>query len=196
MEQDIRQRLSQFLPLEEDARNRLFADIAVMKVSPGTVLLAAGEVADTLFMVIQGCLRGYFIKDNGAEITTQFFIENQMVSSFESAMTKTPGRMYIDAIEDSVIGAIPMRSLQDTIENYAQAREYFSRYVMARLIFYMNQHASFILDTPEKRYLRFAGENPELLRRLPQQYIASYLGITPVSLSRIRSRLKKQAPLK
>lgn len=193
MENEFIQRLSRFLPLDEDARRQLFSGIVVKEIASGTVLLSEGETADRLFLVIKGCLRGYFIKENGTEITSQFFIENQMVSSFESAMTGTPSRMFIETIEDSVVGAIPIKNLNETINNHSTAREYFSRYIMARLIYYMNQHASFILDTPEKRYRRFIKENPELVSRLPLQYIASYLGITPVSLSRIRSRLKKQA---
>ena len=115
-----------------------------------------------------------------------------MVSSFESVMTKKPSRMFIDAIEDSTIGIIRFRELERLIAGTPSVRDHFDRLLMTRLIFYMNQHASFILDSPEKRYRNLMRENPELVSRVPQQYIASYLGVTPVSLSRIRARIKKQ----
>ena len=63
---------------------------------------------------------------------------------------------------------------------------------MERLVYYMERCSSYILDNPEKRYLHLLEDNPELVDRLPKQYIASYLGITPVSLSRIRNRLKEK----
>ncbi|HQJ71058.1 MAG TPA: histidine phosphatase family protein [Spirochaetota bacterium] len=100
-------------------------------------------------MVIRGCLRTYFVKDTGAEITSQFFIETQVVSSFESAMTQTPSRLFIEAIEDSIIGFIRIKDLESLIKNNSAAREYFGRFIMTRLIYYMNQHARFISADPD-----------------------------------------------
>jgi CRP-like cAMP-binding protein len=77
------------------------------------------------------------------------------------------------------------------MREHIPTRDQFNKILVSRLLYYINQHASFILDNPEKRYKNLLQENPELVSRLPQQYIASYLGITPVSLSRIRARLKK-----
>ncbi len=148
----------------------------------GTTLLSEGDIATKLFLVIHGCLRTYFIKETGIEITSQFFIEGQMVSSFESAMTGMPSRQYIDAIEDSTVGFIEITIFKKMISESGLGMNDFNRFLISRLIFYMNQHASFILDNPEKRYKKLLQDNPELVSRLPQKYIASYLGITPVSL--------------
>jgi CRP-like cAMP-binding protein len=188
MKKEYKDKISEHFPHFE----RLLNKIIVKEIPSGTTLLSEGDIATKLFLVINGCLRTYFIKESGIEITSQFFIEGQMVSSFESAMTGTPSRQYIAAIEDSIIGFIQITNFKKMISESGHGMYHFNKYLIARLIFYMNHHASFILDNPEKRYKKLLQDNPELVSRLPQQYIASYLGITPVSLSRIRTRLRKQ----
>lgn len=180
------------LPEGSPGLEKILSIVTVKDVPAGTTLLAEGDVATNLFVVLKGCLRSYFVKENGDDITFQFFVEGQRVSSFESAMTGTPSRLNIDAIENSTIGFVKISRLVRMAGESDAARENFNRFLVSRLIYYMQQHTSFILDSPEKRYIRLVKESPELVSRLPQKYIASYLGITPVSLSRIRSRIKKQ----
>ena len=188
MKKEYKDKLLERFPHFEKLLNK----IVVKKIPSGTTLLSEGDIATKLFLVIHGCLRTYFIKESGIEITSQFFIEGQMVSSFESAMTEKPSRQYIDAIEDSMVGFIDITIFKKMISESGLGMNDFNRFLISRLIFYMNQHASFILDNPEKRYKKLLQDNPELVSRLPQKYIASYLGITPVSLARIRTRLRKQ----
>jgi len=188
MKKEYKDRISERFPHFE----KLLDKIIVKEIPSGTTLLSEGDIATKLFLVINGCLRAYFIKESGIEITSQFFIEGQMVASLESVMTGIPSRLYIDAIEDSIIGFIQMKNLEKIFRESSPGMNHFNKYLISRLIYYMNQNASFILDNPEKRYKKLLQDNPELVSRLPQQYIASYLGITPVSLSRIRTRLKKQ----
>jgi CRP-like cAMP-binding protein len=179
------------LPPDDYGLERILNNVILKEVPAGTILLFEGDMATELLLVIDGCLRSYFIKENGIEITSHFFIEGQMASSFESAMMKTPSRRNIQAIEDSTLGIIQMENLIKMIQETVPAKDYFIRLLISMLINYMDLHASFILDNPEKRYKKFLQDNPELVSRLPKQYIASYLGITPVSLSRIRTRLIK-----
>ncbi|MGD9578614.1 MAG: Crp/Fnr family transcriptional regulator [Syntrophorhabdus sp.] len=188
MKKEYKDKLRERFPHFEKLLNK----ILIKEVPSGTTLLSEGDIATKLFLVIHGCLRTYFIKETGIEITSQFFIEGQMVSSFESAMTGMPSRQYIDAIEDSTVGFIEITIFKKMISESGLGMNDFNRFLISRLIFYMNQHASFILDNPEKRYKKLLQDNPELVSRLPQKYIASYLGITPVSLARIRTRLRKQ----
>jgi CRP-like cAMP-binding protein len=187
MKKEYKEKIFKIIPNEKVVNN-----VIVKEVPAGTILLSEDDIATKLFMVIKGCLRSYFIKDSGIEITSQFFIEGQMVASFESAITGTPSRQNIDAIEDSVLGIIQIKYLNEMVRVSSPAKDYLIRFLMSRLKDYMNRQASFILDNPEKRYIKLLHDNPELISRLPQQYIASYLGITPVSLSRIRTRIKKQ----
>jgi CRP-like cAMP-binding protein len=187
MKKEYKDKIFKIIPNEKVVNN-----VIVKEVSAGTILLSEGDIATKLFIVIKGCLRTYFIKDSGIEITSQFFIEGQMVASFESAITETQSRQNIEAIEDSMLGIIQIKYLNEMIRGSSPAKDYLIKFLMSRLKDYMNQQASFILDNPEKRYIKLLHDNPELVSRLPQQYIASFLGITPVSLSRIRTRIKKQ----
>jgi len=179
-------------PLDDKNLEELMRAISFREIVPGTILLSEGEVATKLFFVVRGCLRTYFIKEDGKDITAQFFVEDQIVASFESATTGTPSRAYIEAIEDSIVGSIPLKALEVILSKSTVMGDEFSKFLMKRLVYYMVRCSSYILDNPEKRYLNFLEDSPELAARLPKQYIASYLGITPVSLSRIRSRLKKK----
>jgi CRP-like cAMP-binding protein len=158
----------------------------------GTVLLWAGEVATKLFIVVRGCLRIYYLKENGAEITSQFFLENGMVSSYESVRTGTPSDSTIEAIEDSVVAWITMKRAGEIMAGSREVREHFQQFMMDRLVYYMRHHASYIRDNPETRYRKLLEEHPEIAARVPQQYLASYLGVTPVSLSRIKNRVKRR----
>lgn len=187
-----RDQLCRMFPLDDNSFEAFLNAVSFREVPSGTVLLSEGEIATKLFIVMKGCLRAYFIKEDGKEITAQFFIENQMVASFESAMTGTPSRLYIDVIEDSVIGSVPIKAIEGIAGKSGPMKNGLNRFLMMRLIYYMNRCSSYILDSPEKRYRKLVEENPELVARLPKQYIASYLGVTPVSLSRIRSRIKKR----
>lgn len=195
IKRDYRDQLRTLFPLDDSSFAELQKVISFREVPSGTVLLSEGDVATKLYIVMKGCLRTYVIKEDGKEITLQFFVENQMVASFESAMTGAPSRLYIDAIENSIVGFFPIKVLKGIAGKDHSMREGFNRFLMTRLIYYMNRCSSYILDNPEKRYLKLVEENPELVARLPKQYIASYLGVTPVSLSRIRSRLRKKSKI-
>ena len=193
MKKEYKDKIGQMfsLPPGDEGLERILSNGVIKEIPAKTILLSEGDIAAKLFIVVKGCLRTYFIKENGSEITSQFFIEGQMVMSFESATTGKPSRLYIDAIENSTIGFIHVKYLERLFRENSTARDHFNKFLMTRLIYYMNQEASFILDSPEKRYIKLIQDNPELVSRIPQQYIASYLGITPVSLSRIRTRIKK-----
>lgn len=193
IKQDYREQIFRRFPLDDKNFEELMKAISFKEIAPGTVLLSEGEVATKLFFVVRGCLRTYFIKEDGKDITAQFFVEDQIVASFESATTGIPSRAYIEAIEGSIVGSIPLKVLEEILSRSTVMREGFSRFLMKRLVYYMERCSSYILDSPEKRYLNLLENSPELVARLPKQYIASYLGITPVSLSRIRGRLKKKA---
>ncbi len=191
MNYKYRDQIKKIFPVPDAVFNQLINHISLKEVPACTILLSAGDIATKLLIVLKGCLRQYYIKNNGADITAQFFIEGQMVASFESAFMKKPSRSFIETIEDSMIGGLDIEVMEKMKKTTSHSPEYFNHFLKSRLVYYMNQHASFILDTPEERYLKLLQESPDLVERLPKQYIASYLGITPVSLSRIRTRIKK-----
>ena len=163
-----------------------------MEVPSKTVLLKEGEISKKAFLIEQGCLRLWFL-NNGKDVTFQFFFEEQVVSSAESFRKNIPSFFTIETIEPCVIWWIHKKDLDlimKDINALPDVKQSFIDIVFERQYVYMKHFLSFIKDTPQQRYLNLLKEKPEIIRRVPQQYIASYLGITPVSLSRIRSKKK------
>ncbi len=189
--QDYIEQLFRIFPLDNEDFKELRIATSFKEVASGATLLSSGEIATKLFIVINGCLRLHFIKDDGTDVTSQFFVENQMVASFESALNETPSTEYIEAIEDSIVGSIQLKVFKKILHRSPLMQELYRKFLEKRLAYYIGHYSSYILDKPEKRYLKLLKNSPELVARLPKQYIASYLGITPVSLSRIRGRLKR-----
>jgi CRP-like cAMP-binding protein len=153
---------------------------------PGTVCTEFG-------FIVSGSVRYYHVKD-GEEITGYFSFENEYVSSYKSYLTQTPSLSYIQALEDSILITISYKNMQLMLANplLAYKMERFGRLISEHyLICYEDRVSSFITKSPEERYLDLLNTGMDILQRMPQHYIAHFLGITPVSLSRIRRRIMK-----
>jgi CRP-like cAMP-binding protein len=164
-----------------------------IEVPAKTVLLKEGEVPQKAFIVEKGCLRVWF-NNNGKDVTFQFAFENEILSGAESFRKSIPSFFNIETIEPSVLHWIHKRDLDKIFADINQIPEMKGNMLdiaFERQYHYMKHFLSFIRDTPEQRYLNLLKEKPHIIQRVPQQYIATYLGITPVSLSRIRNRLAK-----
>jgi CRP-like cAMP-binding protein len=162
-----------------------------MEVPARTILLREGEVSRKAYLIEQGCLRVWF-DNNGEDTTFQFFFEGQGLSSIESYRKGIPSFFTIETLEPCVLYRIDKEDLDVVMAELKSLPGYSDQlldFIMERQFHYMQQFLSFIKETPTERYLKLVAERPELLQRVPQRYIASYLGITPVSLSRIRNKL-------
>lgn len=157
------------------------------EISAKTLLLSEGEISKKAFYIEQGCLRSCF-NNNGKDITFQFFFEGESVSSIESFMTNQPSFFTIESIEQCTIQSISKSALQVIIDSSPAIKKQIEEQTFTRLILYQKLFLSRIKDNPENRYRALLQENPRILQRVPQHYIASFLGITSVSLSRIRNR--------
>lgn len=157
------------------------------EVPKKTILLGEGEISQRLYFIEEGCIRMFFT-NNGKDISFQFFMEGQYVSSIESFRTNEPSLFAIECIEPSIVHSISKDDFNHTLSEHPEVRHQMEEIIFQRLLFYQKLFLSRIKDNPEKRYLDLLENNPEILLRIPQHYIASFLGITSVSLSRIRNR--------
>jgi len=178
-------------PMHNDSENKLLAklkSIAVEKNIPSrTILLYEGEVARFVYFVKQGCLRQWVNKD-GKDITFQFFFEGQPVASLESFVSGNPSLFSIESIEPCTVWVVDKADFEQLINDDSHFDHEFRNFVFQRFSNYARLFLSRIKDTPQERYQELLQKQPDIIKRIPQHYIASYLGITPVSLSRIRNR--------
>jgi len=181
-------------PLDEKHWNDYISCFKRMQVPAKTILLQEGEIAKKMFLIEKGCVRVWF-NNNGKDVTFQFFFENNTVASLESFIKEFPSQVIIETIEPSVLWWIHKKDVDRILEDIKEIpalRDKFINVVFDRTFDYMKHFLSFIKDTPTQRYLNLLQEKPQILQRIPQHYIASYLGITTVHLSRIKSKLAKE----
>lgn len=157
------------------------------EVPSKTILLEEGKISRTMFFIEKGCLRTW-VNNDGKEITTQFFFEGDSVSSIESFRTNQPSLYSIESIEPCILQTISQNDFQNVLENSPEMKKEIQEHLFRRLIQSQQLFYSYLKNNPQKRYEELIEKHPEILQRVPQHYIASYLGITSVSLSRIRNR--------
>jgi len=165
-----------------------------MEIPAKTILLSEGVVSKRMFLIEKGCIRVWF-NNNGKDVTSQFFFEHEMVGSIESFLKNIPSPTTIETIEPSVLWWIHKNDanrIMNEIKEIPPLRDRFINQIFERTFDYMKYFFSTIKDTPQQRYLDLLKERPEIVRRVPQHYIASYLGISSVHLSRIKSKLSKK----
>jgi CRP-like cAMP-binding protein len=171
----------------ESNHNNLNGLLNEVTVPSKTVLINEGEIIRNIYFVKKGCLRLWF-NNQGNDITYQFFFENQVVSGF---LDEEKSMFNLESIETSTIVTLKKNDFENLLNEIPELKDEFLSFIMKRLAFYSKLFLSRIKDSPARRYEQLLKENPEILARVPQHYIATFLGITPVSLSRIRNRGKK-----
>jgi CRP-like cAMP-binding protein len=188
VEQALVQYLSQFARISE-AEARTFFELLNVKTYPkGHLLLREGERDDTCFFVLKGCVRQYYLVD-GVEKTTAFFTEGEPVTTtgmpFESGLSKS----FLACVEDCVLITGGPGDEERFFEKIPITQHINRAAVEFELRKSQEAFADFITKSPEERYLNLLKNRPALLDRVPQYQLASYLGVTPESLSRIRRRI-------
>ena len=175
-------------PLSEGESKAITDSMQIETYKKGEILLKEGEIAKVSYFVLQGCVRQYYVVD-GEEKTSDFFTEEQWVMSLNSLMTQTPANHYFCCMEDTALVIGNEEMAMKLYEHHPQL-ETISRTIMEKEFAKQQEMlASYVTDSPEQRYLKLLDNNPELVQRVPQYQLASYIGVKPESLSRIRKRL-------
>jgi len=164
-----------------------------LDVGAKTVLLEEGKVSGQYVFIEKGCVRLFFNND-GVDKTVQFFFEREGLTSLESFVGNVPSAFTIETIEPSVIYLLPKKYVIELMDDLSTEPQFFKMIMSIfaqRQSHYINEFVSFIRDTPEQRYLKLLTDRPHIIQRVAQHYIASYLGVSTVHLSRIKSKLAK-----
>lgn len=191
MENEIVKLISRYLSLTDDEASAFAECIPIKSFKKGELLLREGQVSRDSYFVIHGCVRKYYIID-GEERTTEFFVEDESIASLQSYKNKTPANHYFECVEDCRLAVL----------NYEKEQELFKRVPKYEALCRMSMEsdfgeqqealAKFITSSPEARYKNLLETRPDLIQRVPQYHLASYLGVKPESLSRIRKRIAKK----
>ncbi len=191
MENEIVALISRYLELTNEEASAFAECIPIKTFKKGESLLKEGQISKDSYFVINGCVRKYYIID-GEERTTEFYVEDESVASLQSYKNKTPANHYFECVEDSRLAVL----------NYDKEQELFKRVPKYETLCRMSMEsdfgeqqealAKFITSSPEERYKDLLKTRPDLLQRVPQYHLASYLGVKPESLSRIRKRIANE----
>jgi CRP-like cAMP-binding protein len=186
----LREYLNLFVEFTIEDAQAVFSLTKKKTLKAGETLVNSGDMYRKLCYVKTGLMRAYMINERGEEQTLFFRLEDQHIAPYDCIFENKPSRFFIEAFEDTVIYEVDYDVLQKFLERhprYEKARKYFLQKILMETLLKVE---TFILLTPKERYIKFVKDNPLLAQRVPDKYIASALGITPVSLSRIRKRIK------
>jgi CRP/FNR family cyclic AMP-dependent transcriptional regulator len=156
-----------------------------------TMLLQEGEVCHFEAFVNQGCIRSYYLDENGFEVTLQFAIEDWWVSDIASFHDQQPSHMFIEALEDCELLILNPATKESLLQQIPSLERYFRLMVQRNLSSLQSRLFKTIATSAQDKYLDFLEKYPTIPQRVPQHYIASYLGISPEFLSKVRTRMAK-----
>ena len=176
-------------PLSEVAINAISEICTPINIKKNKDLQPIGHTCKTIYFIQKGAARIYYYK-NGNDITECFVFENRIIARVESLFTGEPSQKAIEIIEDATIIAINATQLFKLYHTFPEIERLFRKIFEAGYVDTVNRVESIQFHTAEERYGNLLKEAPNIVQRVPLKHIASYLGITQVSLSRIRSAIK------
>lgn len=175
--------------LTTDEINVLSESMIIKSLPKGHFLLKEGQYNNDTYFILEGLVRQYKLID-GNEITTNFFTEEQWIISLENFKVKTPSKYNLICVEDTSLVIGNEQKAQELFKQFPRF-ETISRQILETVFFeQQNLMNTYITDKPEQRYLKLLKSRPEIFQRVPQYDIATYIGVKPESLSRIRKKLQ------
>lgn len=179
--------ISKYVSLTEEEKNVILSLNIFHSIKKGTILLQEGQKSKESYFVLKGCIRTYYVLD-GEEKTTAFYTEMEALTP-PCVINKTPSECYVTCIEDSIL-TISNTDMELDINNTFPKFEKLCRILSEDLLAKQRiDFDAFKTSSPEQRYLNLLQSRPDLIQRVPQHQLASYLGIKPQSLSRLRTRI-------
>jgi len=182
----ILKNISRYIQLTKEETEYFSSLLKEKKLRRKQYLLQEGDICRHENFVVQGCLRTYHIDSKGQEHIVQFAVEDWWIGDMYSFLTQKPSRYAIDALEDSVVLSIEKKSMDELYIKVPKFEKFYRHLLQNAFIALQERITSNISETGEERYRKFQLKYSKIEERVPQRMIASFLGLTPESLSRIR----------
>jgi CRP-like cAMP-binding protein len=185
------QYMSRWTSLNEEEQQAIVDEIRIQEFKKGTVLFKQGDVPTKCYFILKGCVRQYSIDEDGRETTSNFFTEEQAIAIFNHHKPDKSSDYTFTCVEDSVLVVGDLDTEKDMYNKHPQLESMTRRMIEANFSQVQEEFAAFIASSPEERFKMLLMKRPSLIDRVPQHQLASYLGITPESLSRIKKRIQQ-----
>ena len=176
----------------EEEFTSFISDFRVKKIRKKELYLRAGEISNAKAYLNRGCTRNYVVDEKGHERILSFAFEDWWLADFGSYYSGKPGSTFIQMLEDSELLVITKEKFQKLEQEIPKLRQWYTTKVTRHADALSKGIEELRTLTPEERYLNMLKEQPQVLQRVPLQYVAAFLNIEPQSLSRMRKRLSKK----
>ena len=184
----LAQFISSFEKFDENEINAIVEHTRMESFKKGTIILKENQICNKCYFVLKGCIRQYQLID-GEEKTTGFFVEGQAAVLYSSYLEKKPSDYYLSCIEDSIL-TVGTREQEQELQKKYPNLEHLIYTLLPQDFTKAQEHIALLNNyNPEQRYLVLMQKQPELINRVPLHQLASLIGVTPESLSRIRKRI-------
>lgn len=183
--------IAKYVSLTEEEKNAIVSLDIFRSVKKGTILLKEGQKSKDSYFVLKGCIRAYYVLD-GEEKTTAFYTEMEAFTP-PCVISKNPSEYYISCVEDSIL-TVSNSDMEVEVNRKFPKFDTMCRMLSEELLAKQRMDFDeFKTSSPEQRYLNLLQNRPDLIQRVPQHQLASYLGIKPQSLSRLRARIMEKS---
>lgn len=179
--------LKQISPIGEESSSSFVSRCKTFKYPKGKYLLKSGQVSQHLYFVKSGIGKVFYLKDEGKEIIDWISDEGNLLTSVTSFLTQTPSVHFVKLIEDSELIGISYKDLEDLFSTYHEMERLGRKLTIVALVQLQNRINSMQFETAKKRYENFLVQYPSCINRIPLGDLASFLGMTQVTLSRVRA---------
>lgn len=185
---ELRKFIDTISPMSNSDWNLFSSKLKEVKLDKNTTLLKLGKTETHLSFISKGIVRFYIPKEE-SDLTFGFVFENDFVTAYDSLLTQTPSEYQIETLTETILWQISYKDLQEVYQKTSTGNIIGRKMAENMYLIKSKRELSLLSKTAEERYLSLFSERPKLLQYIPLKYIASYIGVTPQALSRIRKRI-------
>lgn len=190
MNNDLTTYIKRYVDFSSEESELFQSHLKPIHVKKNAFLLEAGKRCKARYFIVKGCLRLFYIDNQGAEQIIHFGLDNWWISEYDSLINNSPSKIFVQAIENTELLALDQQSFEKLSVDLPKTNILF-RVIMEKSFIASQRRIEYMLSfSGEELYLKFTSQNPQFLQRVPQYMIASYLGMTPEFYSKIRGKLR------